>query len=133
MGVAPSRQHGRAPGPAQGGRRWPGGPGGAGHHSGLSCPSALWGRPGPRLRSDPQTLSVFLFQDSGPNKVSGSLGFWGGIVALAAEGSAPLPAKVSAAPSAPACALSLRAQLRARPCGVAGEAGDRQGTQGMDK
>ena len=66
-----------------GGQRWPGEEGWTpGTSSGLSCSFVLWSLPSspphtpcvPRLAPGPQTLS-FLFQDSGPNKVSCFLRF----------------------------------------------------------
>lgn len=87
------------------------------------------GAPAPRqiLR-----LSIFLFQDSGPNKVSRPLGLQGGIVRPHGRGARrPLPAEVRATSFTRVCARSLRAPLRARPCrATAGLRGPRRGRGG---
>lgn len=128
-GWGPGRANGLA-GSAQGGQWWPGGPGGHGSRTRASpAPSPSLGAPAPRqiLR-----LSIFLFQDSGPNKVSRPLGLRGGIVRPHGRGARrPLPAEVGATSFTRVCARSLRAPLRARPCrATAGLRGPRRGRGG---
>lgn len=108
-------------------------------HSGLSCPFALpRGPAGPRPHPGAPAprqilrLSIFLFQDSGPNKVSRPLGLRGGIVRPHGRGARrPLPAEVGATSFTRVCARSLRAPLRAWPCrATAGLWGPRRGRGG---